>query len=204
MWEAVREELQAGHVIRLVLQRDGQALPLGQVLEHWRQDADFRGFFNNLLAEAPFAAYFWELPPITRANSDRPFECILADSPALAAVRPDPAAFAERFAAADASAQVTGFPNLGGDAWLVAPCPRGPSAAYAHLAAFVRHAPQAQRHALWRRLGAAIAERIRARPLWVSTSGLGVYWLHVRLDTYPKYYTYRPYIHPPGVRPAAD
>ena len=28
---------------------------------------------------------------------------------------------------------------------------------------------------------------------WLSTSGLGVYWLHVRLDSYPKYYTYRPY-----------
>lgn len=29
--------------------------------------------------------------------------------------------------------------------------------------------------------------------LWCSTSGLGVYWLHIRLDQYPKYYTYRPY-----------
>ena len=24
--------------------------------------------------------------------------------------------------------------------------------------------------------------------LWVSTSGLGVFWLHLRLDSYPKYY----------------
>ena len=29
--------------------------------------------------------------------------------------------------------------------------------------------------------------------LWVSTSGLGVYWLHVRLDSYPKYYQHAPY-----------
>lgn len=33
-------------------------------------------------------------------------------------------------------------------------------------------------------------------PLWVSTSGLGVSWLHVRLDSRPKYYTYAPYKQP--------
>jgi hypothetical protein len=31
------------------------------------------------------------------------------------------------------------------------------------------------------------------RRFWISTSGLGVPWVHVRLDSYPKYYQYRPY-----------
>ena len=30
-------------------------------------------------------------------------------------------------------------------------------------------------------------------PTWVSTAGGGVAWLHVRLDSAPKYYTHRPY-----------
>lgn len=30
-------------------------------------------------------------------------------------------------------------------------------------------------------------------PIWLSTSGLGVYWLHMRLDRRPKYYTYEPF-----------
>lgn len=30
-------------------------------------------------------------------------------------------------------------------------------------------------------------------PIWLSTSGLGVYWLHVRLDTRPKYYNHDEY-----------
>ena len=65
--------------------------------------------------------------------------------------------------------------------------------AYGHLAAFVREAPQAQRHTLWQVVGAALDERIGVRPTWLSTSGLGVSWLHVRLDSRPKYYQYEPY-----------
>ncbi len=30
-------------------------------------------------------------------------------------------------------------------------------------------------------------------PLWLSTAGGGVAWLHVRLDSRPKYYGYSPY-----------
>lgn len=29
--------------------------------------------------------------------------------------------------------------------------------------------------------------------LWISTSGLGVSWLHVRLNFYPKYYSHNSY-----------
>jgi hypothetical protein len=29
--------------------------------------------------------------------------------------------------------------------------------------------------------------------MWVSTSGLGVYWLYIRLDSFPKYYNFQPY-----------
>lgn len=80
------------------------------------------------------------------------------------------------------------------DATLVCPCQGTdvPDAAYAHIAAFVRTAPRMQNHALWSAVGAALeAELVKQspRPVWVSTSGLGVAWLHVRLDSAPKYYT---------------
>ena len=45
-------------------------------------------------------------------------------------------------------------------------------------------------------LGGAIRELLPKRgdaPTWVSTAGGGVAWLHVRLDSAPKYYTHRPY-----------
>jgi hypothetical protein len=90
------------------------------------------------------------------------------------------------------------FPNLGGDAVLVAPCPGGSPQAYPHLAAFVRAAPMYQQHALWRRVGEAVDAWIGATsdPVWVSTAGQGVFWLHVRLDSRPKYYNYELYRRP--------
>jgi hypothetical protein len=192
-WEVVTEVLKPDRLLRLVLRQDARPLPVAAVLELWHGDTAFRDFFNRVLAEVPFAAYFWETPPLSRASIERPFECVLVDSPALAAVAPDPGAFAEHFAGPGAAAPVVAFTSLGGDAWLVVPCPRGPPVAYTHLAAFVRHAPQSQRQALWRMTGTAVSRRLSERPLWLSTAGLGVYWLHVRLDSRPKYYSYRPY-----------
>ena len=103
---------------------------------------------------------------------------------------PEPGAFADHFKPGQ---PVAIFVNLGRDALLVAPAPLGPPGAYAHLAAFARHAPASQQDALWRAVGDAVAGRLSTEPLWLSTSGLGVGWLHVRLDERPKYYAYAPY-----------
>ncbi len=193
MWNASIETLHEGRAQRIVVLQDAAQLSYSQVVRLWHHDAAFCTFFNRLLAEAPFPAFFWETLPVTRSTMDQPFECVVADSPALAGVTADPGAFAAYFPSIDDDADMVSFPNLGNDAFLVAPCPKGDAGAYAHLAVFAREAPASQQQALWQRVGAAVAERISDRPLWVSTSGLGVYWLHVRLDSYPKYYTYRPY-----------
>jgi len=76
---------------------------------------------------------------------------------------------------------------------MVVPCPIAEPSAYGHLAAFVRQAPEPQWHALWQTVGAAMTRRIGSRPVWLSTAGAGVSWLHVRLDDRPKYYGYAPY-----------
>ena len=65
---------------------------------------------------------------------------------------------------------------------------------FAHFASFVRdRGASAQADRFLRATGAAVLERLGTRPLWVSTSGVGGYWLHLRLDSDPKYYTYSPY-----------
>lgn len=58
---------------------------------------------------------------------------------------------------------------------------------------FAKSAPRRLRHDVLRVLGDAVHEKISDAPLWVSTNGAGVAWLHVRLDSTPKYYSYRPY-----------
>ena len=60
----------------------------------------------------------------------------------------------------------------------------------------MRHGSAPQIDRLWQTVGDSIQHTLLGRgnkPLWVSTSGLGVYWLHIRLDSFPKYYTYTPY-----------
>lgn len=122
------------------------------------------------------------------------------------------------------------FPNTGGDAVLVAPCPPrkrgaehcgdalrggegggeggakggvcdgddgvGGDQPYGHLSQFVCTAPLSVVDALWRCVGRVVAEeaaRTPSHPLWVSTHGRGVPWLHVRVERAPKYYHHAAY-----------
>jgi len=183
------EVLQDGHIQQYQILDDERVLTSAQILQKWQSDNSFRTFFIGLLADAPFAAYFWETPPITQATLARPFEFVLVDAPSLANAPAERYAFANHFT----SESVVDFPNLGKDAHLVVPCPQKPGDAFSHLAAFSRRAPLDQQHQFWQRVGSAVTNHLSERPLWVSTSGLGVYWLHVRLDSRPKYYTFRPY-----------
>jgi hypothetical protein len=183
----VAEPAESGRsdVFRYVVRRDGASVPHAEAL------VELGGALGDLLTSViracPFEAVFFEMPRVSVA----PLEFVLADAPILArrSVEPEPFAHESR------GASVATFPNLGGDAWLVVPAARGPHAAYGHLAAFVRHAPADQVRALWAEAGDALARwrRERGDPVWFSTSGLGVTWVHLRLDARPKYITYAPY-----------
>ena len=191
MWTARSEQMADGRLLRVAIDLDSSPVSYAEVLRRWQHDADFRSFFMALLADAPFAAFRWETPPITTATASRPFEFVLLNSPGLAR-NPDADAFAEHFSGA-AAGGVVEFPNLGKDAMMIVPCPNGPLSAYCHIGAFNRQAPEPQKHALWVLVGAAMLRRLSNKPVWLSTAGAGVSWLHVRLDDRPKYYGYRPY-----------
>jgi hypothetical protein len=176
-----------------LLDSSGRELGFSQVVSAWASDAEFRSLWSDLLRGVPFLAYAWECPPVTAASASRPFECVFVSSPALARMRPDPDAFAEHFRQ---DVSVVTFANLGGDAALVVPCPSARGDNFSHLATFVASATPAQASALWQAVGTAMQRRIGASPVWLSTAGLGIAWLHVRLDSRPKYYRHAPYMRP--------
>jgi hypothetical protein len=190
MWSFHREELSAD-VLHFAVERNAKPVSFAEVIRAWQIDTAFREWFNALLADAPFSAFRWETPGVTSTTASRPFEFVLLDEPSLAH-RPDAEAFAEHFRAKP-QATVIDFANLRGDAVLVVPCPVAAPTAYGHLAAFVRAAPAEQRDALWRAVGEALSRRLGPKPVWLSTAGAGVSWLHVRLDDRPKYYGHGPY-----------
>ena len=196
MWTFTPEPLPNGVGLRYTSLRDGTPLTYAQVLDGWADDPAFGAAFTAALADAPLAGYRWETPPITAATVDRPFEFVLLAADGFG-TRPDGKPFADAFAIAG-GAEAVAFPNLGRDAILVVPCrTAGPAVAYAHLAAFVRRAGDAQRIALWRVVAGAVRGRLGDRPLWLSTAGYGVAWLHVRIDDRPKYYGHAAYRSPP-------
>lgn len=193
-WTCTPESLHGGRAIKYAPRCDGSPVAFRDVLRRWQSDHSFRAFFVALLAEAPFAGFRWETPPVKMATADRAFEFVLLDAPGLDRT-PDVDAFADQFQSAGAGQPVVTFQNLGGDAVLVVPCQAQTNeTAYVHLASFVRGAPPEQVHELWRAVGAAMEARLgAASPVWLSTAGMGVAWLHVRLDSRPKYYGFAPY-----------
>jgi uncharacterized protein DUF6940 len=191
MWTTQINDAGCPGRLRAVLHRAGDAAVYADVIEAWRSDAQFRSWFNSLLAGVSFRAFRWETPSVSAKTVTQPFEFVLLDSPDLVR-QPDPSAFNDRFRN-NVDAEVLTFANLGGDAIMVVPRPIGPDSAYGHLGTFVRNAPESQRDALWQAVGEAMINRLGEKPVWLSTAGGGVSWLHVRLDDRPKYYGFAPY-----------
>jgi hypothetical protein len=191
MWNAEWRKLPDGRGLWSSVDINSRSLTFAEVIRGWQKDPAFRTWFNSRLADVPFSAFRWEMPGVTSSTIDsRPFEFVVLESPGLN--RPsDPHSFAKHFT--ESKTGVVTFPNLGGDAVMVVPRPVADASAYGHVAAFVRHAPATQQDELWLAVSTAMARRVGVRPVWLSTAGAGVTWLHVRLDDRPKYYGHEPY-----------
>ncbi|GMH34248.1 hypothetical protein BSKO_02082 [Bryopsis sp. KO-2023] len=197
---AARETREVADVIkfRFIASAEGEdvVLSFDRVVRLWQEDPTFVDFFSNVLSSVPFAAYFWENPPVNVKTVSQPYEFIVKDSPHLASIHANYEPFSEHLDGGCSTNNVQSVMNLGRDALLVIPCMNGKPDVYSHLGNFLRRGPREQIHNFWRVVGTSVENRLnemKEKPIWVSTSGLGVYWLHVRLDSVPKYYTYRPY-----------
>jgi uncharacterized protein DUF6940 len=190
LWRFHKSKLDSETECWRLLADAGEEISFGQVFLQWRNDERFRAFWSASLREVAFDSYCWECPPVTSQNLQQAFECVFVSSPLLSGMPPDPSPFAEYFRP---DCSVVTFESLGRDALLVAPCPGTQGGNFAHLARFVATASDEYKSALWKGVGEALEKRLGASPTWLSTAGLGVPWLHVRLDTLPKYYRHAPY-----------
>ena len=191
MWKTQRELIDRDRIHKISILENGRQITYSEVIKLWQQNESFREFFISLLADTSMPAYFWETPPVSQATVEREFEFVLINSPKLADKEPDPSDFEEYFQSAES--EVVTFPNLGKDALLIVPCPVTNIPNSTYLADFVREAPISQQHLLWKTVGSSLQHKLNQQPIWLNTSGLGVHWLHVRLDSTPKYYNYQPY-----------
>ena len=174
------------------LRRSGQPVSQRSATAALESSPALGSLLSQTLRALPDEGVFFECAPLHPGALDRPFRFVAVPSPAVARLRADPRPFAQAFAR---SGDVAVFENLGRDALLVAPRPSPEPFDGAHMLAFLRTAPAPCIASFWGAVGGALKSRLarRTRPLWLSTSGLGVSWLHMRLDDRPKYISHRPY-----------
>tara|TARA_R110001592_G_scaffold363371_1_gene685418 strand:+ start:10202 stop:10804 length:603 start_codon:yes stop_codon:yes gene_type:complete len=184
MWTVKRDHPGSTHTLRLRFQAGAECLSYGGFLRALVEERRFRKLVQDEMRAAPYVAFRWETPALVSTNTEQSFECLLHDSPELD-VPADPTDFKAYF---QTGTEVVSFKNLGGDAALIVPCPIAKSANYSHIGAFHRSAPLSQQHAFWIEVAQAVLTRVGSKPLWLSTAGGGVDWLHMRLDDRPKYY----------------
>lgn len=169
-----------------------------------------------IIQEAPYKAFRFETPAVSpNTVSSTQFEFVLVDDMNLFyfAATPRPVYFEEHLSSPSCKNEEHDLPagcvftNLGGDATLVAPLDWSPpsseiySRCYGHVANFFRGAPEQQVLEIWKMLGNILRDELLTPskagasdiPLWFSTAGTGVPYLHFRLDSRPKYYHYDPF-----------
>lgn len=187
------EKTIAKSVFQFQIKHQNQWLTIGQVVDLWRHSSAFRNFYTQILREVPYFGFFWENRPMSRANLSETYQFVILKTTAFNGKKATPKPFEDYFGEAT---DITCFPNLSNSAQLVVPCPSQvyPDG-FAHLGSFIRNASEEQINAFWQCIGHQLQQHFEARevPVWLSTSGLGVYWLHARLDDYPKYYAYEGY-----------
>lgn len=171
-------------------------LSFKEVIELWADIAaggsGFRAFHSQVLTDIPFQAFRWETPALDSFRLHEPFEFVVVDDPSLDRME-DVTAFQNQFDAVDEAERTLAFPNLGNNAILVVPRPSGQDVNHCHLASFLRTYRAENESLIWKRVGLSMRQRVSEKPVWLSTAGGGVAWLHVRLDDRPKYYAYREY-----------
>ena len=190
MWEIKSEIVELDRITVYQIYKEGNQLTTIDLIENLGTNSEFRIFYNSILAENSFESFFWENPSIEKGELNKKYEFALIKSNTLNNVKPNPKPFKEYYSTVK---NVVVFPNLRGDAKLIVPCPISELENYTHIGKFVRDAPRNQVDEFWREVGLEYKASIGLNRKWLSTAGLGVPWLHLRIDSSPKYYRHQSY-----------
>mmetsp|Transcript_22709 Transcript_22709/g.27857 ORF Transcript_22709/g.27857 Transcript_22709/m.27857 type:complete len:283 (-) Transcript_22709:133-981(-) len=150
--------------------------------------------FTDLIKDSTsdYKAFFLETKGTSFQNAEKQFEFVLVNSIGLHDFcernGPDSDTFEKHL---NCPFTCCSFMNLSGDATLIVPKNLG---LYSHLALFLRNAEDDEITNFWQLVALKYSNALSQSPsksFWLSTSGMGVSWLHVRIDRRPKYYTFR-------------
>lgn len=202
----------SGDVIGVdIFNEDGRQMSYLQCMRLLRDSQSFRLLWQTVLNEQGKllgGTYFWECIPTTPSTIFiTPMQYVLVGYKTRTLTSRAPKASCDSFApnlesksSVVISKSIAAFPNLSGDSILIVP--KGLTLlsnyqCYLDIGTFTKSCPYAQQDALWQYVGQYITRAIEVRDpndvLWLNTHGLGVPWIHIRLDQKPKYYAFEYY-----------
>ena len=131
-------------------------------------------------------AFFWETSPITLNDTECKQHFI--ESEQLDGMSQNYIAFIDKIKKSK-NKFVTSFYNKSGDTLLVIPMPKR-NKNYATLKDFIDNAHVTQQIAFWKEVSrkAKLWRNSYGTPMWISTHGTGVPYLHVRISSNRKYH----------------
>jgi hypothetical protein len=138
---------------------------------------------------------FLEFPSLSRENEEDIATVMLIPTNAFTHVMANHTAF-ETYMEKQGDNKFVVFPSLGGDGLLLVPTLKLEETPYdscAHVARFMLEASAREVICMWKKLAEVVLERHadptrNGAPIYVSTHGKGVPWLHMRICDTPKYY----------------
>ena len=184
-----RSEVVGNGVVKYRINFEGLALTHRDVHRLWIESAEFTQFYVGLMLKADFTGFCWETPAVTLQTLDNEHEFVIVRSDIHSTIKQNWRPFAEQF---NKNGLAVSFLNLGKNGTMVAPTPDH-SYDGGSLASFLKTASSERIEVLWKLVGREISSKVSSSPIWLSTAGLGVSWLHIRLDSRPKYFRYLPY-----------
>ena len=128
--------------------------------------------------------YFWRTT-VQSSKKDLPYKEEFLEDERLLNKKQDLKTFEEKF---KKEKYAVSFPNLSGDTILVVPVPRK-GKRFTNMFYFMNNASEIQKKELWKKVAEQAKEFLKTNEkIWISTHGLGVNYLHVRICNNPKYY----------------
>lgn len=168
----------------------GSPLSWKNVLLLWQTQPSFAQQFGEFLVSCS-SSFCFETVPFSSDTQDVPFEFVVIPSTKL-----NPMGERKHFLSyfKDSTTRTIAFSNVGKDATLVVPVPgleTKKDDGYAHLGAFLKKGSVEQIVDFWKCAAQTIQKVCQEngkKKVWVNTSGFGIPWLHLRIDSSPKYY----------------
>ncbi len=157
---------------------------IGKARDLLSKNKTFRSTCTQILQSVPYPDYVWYLCKIGKGCEVNPFKFTVKQT--VFDCKEDP----KTFDAVNFDKSMNIIPNLSKNALLLVPkYLKTEKRCYSSISKFMRYGPPNQVDDFWKALADILTYPVNA---WISTHGHGVCYLHLRIDSQPKYLNWVP------------